>query len=128
MNTATLAIIFEVCVIPLLGILTKWICSYFTKKMNELEAKTENEIFEKYFTMLSDTVNRCVTATNQTYVDALKKEGKFDLEAQKNAFAITKDTVLSILSEEALTYLNSILGDLDAYIDSLIEANVKSIK
>lgn len=128
MDINILALIFEVCIIPLLGILTKWVCSYFTKKMNEAQAKTDNEIFEKYITMLSDTINRCVMATNQTYVDTLKKEGKFDLEAQKTAFNMTKEAVLSILSEEALTYLKNILGDLDTYIDSLIEANVKLIK
>lgn len=128
MDINILALIFEVCIIPLLGILTKWICSYFTKKMNEVQARTDNEIFGKYITMLSDTINRCVMATNQTYVDTLKKEGKFDLEAQKTAFNMTKEAVLSILNEEALTYLKNILGDLDTYIDSLIEANVKLIK
>lgn len=128
MNSTILAIIFEVCIIPLLGILTKWVCSYFNKKMNELEIKADNEIFGKYFTMLSDTVNKCVSATNQTYVDTLKKEGKFDLEAQKTAFNMTKEAVLNILSEESLIYLKNILGDLDTYINSLIEANVKLMK
>ena len=128
MNSTILAIIFEICVIPLLGILTKWVCSYFNKKMKELEIKANNETFSKYFTMLADTINKCVSATNQTYVDTLKKEGKFDLEAQKTAFNMTKEAVLNILSEESLTYLKSILGDLDTYIDNLIEANVKLMK
>jgi len=29
--------------------------------------------------MLADTVTKCVIATNQTYVETLKKEGRFDL-------------------------------------------------
>jgi hypothetical protein len=36
--------------------------------------------------MLTDTITKCVIATNQTYVETLKKEGKFDLEAQEVAF------------------------------------------
>ena len=38
---------------------------------------------DKYLSMLTETITSCVIATNQTYVEALKKEGKFDLEAQK---------------------------------------------
>ena len=36
--------------------------------------------------MLSETITKCVVATNQTYVETLKKQGKFDKEAQKIAF------------------------------------------
>ena len=40
----------------------------------------------KYLKMLSETITKCVIATNQTYVETLKKQGKFDEEAQKIAF------------------------------------------
>jgi hypothetical protein len=66
--------------------------------------------------MLANTICQCVIATNQTYVEALKKEGKFDLDAQKKAFEQTKDAVLAILDDEAKKYLASIFGDLDLYI------------
>lgn len=123
-----LAIIFEICIIPLLGILTKWLCSYLTKKIKDIDTHTNNEMSTKYLNMLSETVSKCVIATNQTYVESLKKEGKFDLEAQKNAFKMTKDAVLIILKGETLNYLNEIIGDLDAYIDEQIEANVNLYK
>jgi len=63
-----------------------------------------------------------VIATNQTYVDTLKREGKFDGEAQKIAFQKTYDSVIAILSEDAKTYLNEAIGDLQAYIINQIEA------
>lgn len=121
-------IIFRICIIPILGILTKWICAFLTKKMNELQARTDNEIFNKYYSMLNNTITRCVIATNQTYVETLKQENRFDLEAQKIAFNITKDAILNILGEEAINYLNTIIGDLDAYINEEIEANVNLCK
>jgi len=31
--------------------------------------------------MLTSTVSRCVIATNQTYVEALKQKGEFGLDA-----------------------------------------------
>lgn len=122
--TPTLALIFDVCIIPLLGILTAYLVALIRNKIAEINNKTDNETAEKYLTMLSETVISCVIATNQTYVESLKKQNKFDLEAQKKAFELTKNAVLEILSHEAMDYLNAIIGDLNTYIDKLIEATV----
>lgn len=122
--TPTLALIFDVCIIPLLGILTAYLVALIRNKIAEINNKTDNETAEKYLTMLSETVISCVIATNQTYVESLKKQNKFDLEAQKKAFELTKNAVLEILSHEAVDYLNAIIGDLNTYIDKLIEATV----
>ena len=116
--------IFEVCLFPLLGILTSFIIIFISKKAQELKAKTNNELYHKYIDMLEQTIINCVIATNQTYVDTLKREGKFDGEAQKIAFQKTYDSVIAILSEDAKTYLNEAIGDLQAYIINQIEAQV----
>ena len=116
--------IFEVCIIPLLGVLTAFLIVFISKKAQELKAKTNNELYNKYIDMLEQTIINCVIATNQTYVDALKREGKFDGEAQKIAFQKTYDSVMAILSEDAKTYLNEAIGDLQAYIINQIEAQV----
>ena len=75
--------------------------------------------------MLDKTITECVIATNQTYVETLKKEGKFDAEAQKKAFEETKNAVLTILSEDAKKYLSNAIGDLQVYMTKKIEAEVK---
>jgi hypothetical protein len=75
-------------------------------------------------TLLQDTVISCVIATNQTYVDTLKAQGKFDLEAQKVALQKTYDAVMAILTEDAVKYLNNVLGDFDAYVNTMIESQV----
>lgn len=116
--------IFEVCLFPLLGILTTFLIIFISKKAQELKAKTNNELYNKYIDMLEQTIINCVIATNQTYVDALKREGKFDGEAQKIAFQKTYDSVMAILSEDAKTYLNEAIGDLQTYIINQIEAQV----
>ena len=117
--------IFQVCVIPLLGVLTTYVVKYIQVKMEEIQLKTENEMINKYLAMLASTVTECVIATNQTYVDALKKEGKFDIDAQKKAFEMTRDAVMLILTEEAQNYLSVAVGDLNLYIAQQIEAAVK---
>ena len=120
--------IFEVCIIPLLGILTTYIVKYIQVKSAEITEKTDNAIIDKYTVMLADTISACVLATNQTYVEALKKQGKFDAEAQKVAFNMTLNAVMEILSEDAKKYLTEAFGDLNAYITSQIEASVNMNK
>ena len=120
--------IFEVCVIPLLGVLTVYIVKFIQKKTQELNSKNENELMNKYLTMLSNTIIDCVIATNQTYVESLKKQDKFDLEAQKVAFEMTYNAVINVLSSDAKTYLSNIYGDLNKYITNMIEAEVNKNK
>lgn len=120
--------IFELCVIPLLGVLTMYLVQFIRKKSQEITDKTDSELADKYIRMLTDTITTCVIATNQTYVESLKKQGKFDAEAQKEAFKLTYDAVMSVLTDEAKNYLTSIYGDLTAYITSRIEAEVNVSK
>lgn len=116
--------IFQVCIVPLIGILTTYLVKYITIKMEEIQVKTENEIINKYLNMLTTTITECVIATNQTYVEALKKEGKFDLDAQKKAFEMTQEAVMLILTDEAKKYLSAAVGDLNVFISQQIEAAV----
>ena len=116
--------IFELCVLPLLGVLTMFAVQFIRTKTQEIAVKNDNEILNKYLDMVSDTITECVIATNQTYVEALKKQGKFDAEAQKVAFNLTYSAVMTILSEDAKEYLTIAYGDLTAYITTQIEASV----
>ena len=116
--------IFQLCIIPRLGILTKYLVDYLNAKRDELNAKTENETAEKYTTMIFDTITKCVIATNQTYVNSLKEQNAFDAEAQKTAFNKTMNAVLEILSEDAKQYIIETTGDLNTYLTNLIEAEV----
>lgn len=120
--------IFEVCLIPALGILTAFFIKWLRAKEIEVLDKIDNDTADKYVALLFDTISVCVSATTQTYVDALKKQGKFDVEAQKVAFQMTLEAVMSVLTEEAKIYLTNIYGDLSAFIASKIEAEVKAQK
>lgn len=123
-----LADIFEVCVIPLLGVLTAYLVTYIKSKSKEIADSSENALIDKYVNMLADTISACVIATNQTYVEALKKENAFTAEAQKEAFQLTYNAVMTVLTDEAKVYLTSVYGDLNAYITAKIEAEVNNNK
>ena len=120
--------IFEVCIIPLLGILTTYFIVFIKNKSNELKEVTDNELYKKYIDLLQDTIVRCVIATNQTYVENLKNKNAFDKEAQAEAFKMTYDAVMVILTDDAKDYLNNAVGDLQLYVTKLIEAQVNMSK
>lgn len=116
--------IFTVVIIPLLCVLTKYGVAYLSAKCDELREKSDNELHDKYITMLQETVTDCVLTTTQTYVDALKGQNAFNKEAQVCAFNKTKEAVLAILTEDAKEYLANALGDFDKYLEALIESQV----
>lgn len=120
--------VLELCVIPLLGLATAYFIKWMNAKKEETLIKIDNDMADKYVAMLFDTITTCVSATTQTYVETLKKEGKFDAEAQKAAFEQTYNAVIATLTDEAKIYLTSIYGDLNAFLKVRIEAEVKAQK
>jgi hypothetical protein len=82
---ALLTEIFEVCVLPLLGVLAIYLTNFIRSKCENLAEKSKNETMDKYIYMLGETISTCVIATKQTYVEALKKDKIFDANAQKEA-------------------------------------------
>ena len=124
MTMELVAQIFEVCIIPLLGVLTAFFVKWVNAKTAEIADTRKNETEKKYINMLNNTISDCVIATTQTYVDTLKKQGAFDAEAQKVAFTMTYEAVVKLLTDEATEYLNEAVGDLNLYITQKIESEV----
>ncbi len=120
--------IFQLCVIPLLGVLTTFLVNWIKKKSAELQQKTDNDLLDKYIALLTDTITTCVIATNQTYVDELKDRNAFTVEEQKKALEMTYQNVMKILSADAQEILTAAVGDLKEYIMNMIEAQVKMNK
>ena len=87
-------IIEALCAI--LGIVLIRLLHNFATKAKQ-EVKNEKASF--YIDLLEKSIQDAVSATNQTYVDALKEQGKFDESAQKFAFNKTKKAVMDVLVE-----------------------------
>ena len=117
--------LLQCLLIPVIGILSGFLIKFLKTKEKEITDKLDNETLERYIVMLDDTIIACVTATTQTYVEALKKENAFTKEAQQEAFQKTYNAVIAVLTEDAKKYLAQIYGDLNAYITNKIESEVK---
>lgn len=128
MNPELINQLFELVIIPLLGALTIYAVRWINAKTKKISKETDNETLNKYLKMLSETITKCVIATNQTYVETLKKQGKFDEEAQKIAFQKTYEAVITIISDDAMEYLTSAVGDFETFLMESIEAEVNENK
>lgn len=120
--------VFEVCVVPLLGLATTALVLFVKQKIAESKVKADNENAAKYLSLLEQTIVDCIRATNQTYVEALKDKNAFDGKAQKEALKLTTDAVLKILSDDAKEHLEMLVGDLNTAITEKIEANIEAVK
>ena len=112
----------------LLSALFAYLIVYINKKKQALLESSKSEIEKKYIEKISKTITDCVIATNQTFVETLKKENAFTKEAQEEAFHKTITNVMSILSEDCIEYLESMTSDITVYLRNKIEAEVNKNK
>ena len=126
--TQMLQDIFFTCLIPLVGILCSYGIAFLRKKVKELQDNSKNELFNKYSDMLISIVETCVIATNQTYVEELKKQGRFGPEEHDIAYHKTFDAIKALMTEEMQKVLSEVYKDIDFYISQLIQESVNVVK
>lgn len=109
-------------------VLTTYICKFLYAKWTEGKVKIENEKISTTLDSVVAMVLDVVEATNQTFVDELKKKGEFTAESAQEAFNKSKETALKMLSNDAADIITMVYGDVDVYLNTLIEATVKQLK
>lgn len=120
--------IFNLVIVPLLGIGTIYLIGLIKTKKKAILEEVDSEVATKYINFLEQTIIDCVIATNQTYVNTLKEKNAFTEEAQKEAFKKTYEAVMAILTEDAKEYLTLAIGDLEVYVTNRIESTVTQVK
>lgn len=98
------------------------------KLINWLSAKIKNEKAGSLIGNATEIVINAVKSVFQTYVDSLKKEGKFDKESQLIALNKAKDVAISQMTEEVKEFIRENYGDLDAWLNTQIEATIDTLK
>ena len=102
-----------------------FLVQFLRRKSAEAAARTDSLTTKELLAEVTEAVTTAVTYTSQTYVDTLKKDGIFNKEAQMAALQKAKDKALALLSESAKNVLASIYGDLNSYLETMIEAQVR---
>ena len=109
-------------------VLTTYVCKFLYTKWTESKVNIKNEQIQDTLDKVTNMVLDVVQATNQTFVDSLKKNGEFTKEAAIEAFNKSKETAVKMLSDDAVTIITEVYGDIDVYLDTLIESFVKQLK
>lgn len=120
--------ILTAILIAAIPVITSEFVKFLKVQVQGIKEKTKQEKLNKYIDRATKVITDVVEAISQTTVDTLKKQGAFDKEKQKEAFNKAKTEILEILTEESKEALKEAYGDLDIWLQSQIEANVKRTK
>lgn len=98
------------------------------KEINVIANVTQNENISKIIENAFSDVMDAVLYINQIYVDALKSNGKFDKDAQKNAFNRAYTEALNMISDESKRVIEQTYGSFDKWLKLKIETSVNLAK
>lgn len=90
--------------------------------------KTDNALAQKYLEDAANAIATAVSQTNQTYVDTLKKSGTFTKENQQEALGMAIKEAVNLMRHETIAFLKEAYGDMNDYLVSQIEAEVRKQK
>lgn len=109
-------------------VVSAYIVTSLKKAADNAKADTDNIKAQRYIDEIATAISDAVAATSQTYVDALKQEGKFDLESQKEAAQKALTACIASISPDAQKFIEDVYGDLKEYLTTKIEAEVRKQK
>jgi len=121
--TLTLTIL-AVVGLPLVAHLIANASAFLRAKASEIKDQHARELVEQAIGM----VEQAVLYVMQTYVDSLKKAGKFDREAQFDALAKAKEKAHALISDDMVNAIESGYGAFDTWLDTRIEQTVRETK
>ena len=110
--------------IPLLiTIVTICVCT-MTSKIAKNAAESAPSKYSEIIYALENIVNKAVITTNQTFVNELKKQGKFDKKAMEEAYNKTFNSIVASLSQSFFEYIDKETIDIDTLLKNMIETSV----
>ncbi len=102
-----------------------WLVAVITSFFN---SKIKDKKLAKMASDITTIVVNAVSSVFQTFVDTLKKNGKFDEKAQIEAKEKALTIINSQLTEELKQYIQDNFGDIQEYLMNRIEAVIYSLK
>lgn len=109
----------------ILTALASWGVTAFVKWVN---SKIKNEKVKQAIEQAQGIINSAVATISQTYVDELKKSGKFDEAAKGAAMQKTLTLVKEQLTKEATELIGTATNDVTLWINTQIEKAVRESK
>lgn len=105
--------------------LATWLTSFIVGWLNQ---KIKDKKLARWSTALFEIIMNAVKTVFQEFVDVLKKAGKFDEAAQKEAKEKAYNIIVSQLTPELKKYIEDNFGDMKEYLLNQIEAMIYQLK
>lgn len=116
-----ISVVVTSIVLPLLSIAG-------AKLVQLINSKIKNNKAANYLSTATTIIINAVRSVFQTYVEALKKEDKFDEASQKLALLKARDIALNQMTDDVKNYITSTYGDLETWITTQIESTINILK
>lgn len=112
-------------ILGIIGILLTGLGTLITFLINKY---VKNDKLKTILSSLNEVVKNAVSEVYQTYVEALKKDGMFDADAQKEALNKALEIIKANLPNDVMTWVKENYSDIDSYFKSQIEAVIGLLK
>lgn len=112
-------------------VIVKKLLTLANTKIDEIQTNTKLSEYERLNKLIDNAQNivtSIVESINQTFVDSLKASGNFNEEAQKKAKEDAIAKAKELLSEETIDAVEVLHGDINVYLDTVIERIVSELK
>jgi len=112
-------------------IIIKKISDFINTKIDEAQANSKTikyDTLNRIIDQVQIVVTTVVQATNQTFVDDLKKSKRFTKESAIEAKNKSLEMAKELITEEAANAIEQVYGNVDLYLENLIENIVKELK
>lgn len=111
------------------GVLLTGLMSWLTVVItNFFNSKIKDKKMAEIASGITSIILNAVTAVTQTFVDTLKKNGKFDESAQDEAKERALKIINSQLTEPMIQYIKDNFGSVQEYLKNRIEAVIYTLK
>ncbi len=120
-----LLILVQAIIVTTVPLLIKFVIDLLRAKSGQIKDSTASDNIKNIIDTVTNIIADSVLYVSQTYVDALKKDGKFNKKEQEIAFALAFDRAMSMIDDESKRVLTSIFLDLGLWLQTLIEATIK---
>lgn len=77
---------------------------------------------------VAEIIDAAVKVINQNFVDQMKKDGKFDKDAQRKALEEALKIAEAMITDEVRDIIKDNFGDVNEYLRAIIEKTVANLK
>ena len=128
MSNEIINLIETLVLTPLIVAVSSFLIALIRKQTLKIEEKIKDEKIKGMLSTAESVVSQVVATVSQTYVDALKKDGKFGKDEQEKAFEMSMNKINELLTTDVIQALQENYGNIEEWIVTKIEETISKSK